>query len=122
MLTEEETLARLTGEFLAIESEYRDQLERLRTRIDADALRHVGTPLVHTTIKDLEGDARRLQRMISRKVIACKNAFTTPQREHARAVIASHKRSLARTQELLAYIRELTTGAFGSVVLARLSA
>jgi hypothetical protein len=122
MSTEEETLARLTGEFLAIESEYRDQLERLRTPIDADALQHVDTQQVHTIIKDLEGDACRLQRMISRTVIECKNAFTTPQREHARAVIASHKRSLARTQELLAHIRELRAGALGCVVPTRLSA
>ena len=122
MSTEEERLARLTGEFLAIESEYRDQLDTLRTRIDADALQHVDTQQVHTIIKDLEGDVCRLQRMISRTVIECKYAFTTPQREHARAVIASHKRSLARTQELLAHIREPGAGALGSVVPTRLSA
>ena len=122
MSTEEERLARLTGESLAIESEYRDQLDTLHTRIDADPLQHVDTQLVHTIIRDLEGDACRLQRMISRKVIECKNAFTTAQREHARAVIASHKRSLARAEELLAHIRELRAGALGSVVSTRLSA
>ena len=50
MSTEDERLARLTGEFLAIESEYRDQLDTLHTRIDADPLQRVDAQLLHTTI------------------------------------------------------------------------
>ena len=112
-------LASLTADFMAIEAEYLKQLELLKLKVDAFPLQHVDSRRFRAIMLDLENNAARLRRMIRAGANECKDSLTKGQRSHVRAVIASDKRSLARTQALLGHMRDLRAGPFGSFVSTR---
>jgi hypothetical protein len=119
MATKSLALASLTADFMAIEAEYLKQLEMLKVKVDTFPLQHVDGRQFHAIMLDLESNAARLGRMIGAGVTECRDDFTTGQRKHVRAVIASDKRSLALTQALLGHMRDLRAGPFGSIVSTR---